>query len=137
MVDHDFEPLFNSTADSCGHVAGCGLSRAAHVRLDPIPDPTPDWVPRYETCKGYRGGGSQHIELWEADDAHPPGEEHMHEAWNRIFAVESKVRDWLEGMIDAFDGGDAFYRLYAGNRVTVSSPCGDAIYQYLPARKFA
>jgi hypothetical protein len=90
----------------------------------------PDWVPRYETGKGYRGGGSQHISLWEEDDAHPPDGEKLDAAWSRIFGC------LRSGKLGHYDGGDAFYTFYYGNRVAVASPCGNAIYQYLPARKF-
>lgn len=92
--------------------------------------PEPDWIPRHDTLKGYRGGGSKHILLWQEDDAHPPDGEKLDAAWSRIFG------DQTGSPRNSFDGGDAFYYLYGSNRVAVESPCGDAIYQYLPARKF-
>lgn len=82
-----------------------------------------EWVPCYETRTNF-------IKIWEEDDAHPIDGESISDAWTRIFGLEDRVR------VAVFDGGDTFYQLWSSNRVTVSSPMGDAIYQYLPARKF-
>lgn len=132
VTDHEFEPA-SGKPDYCGHIIGCGagdglsdavicdLGRAWHVR----PEITPDWVPRYETCKGYRGGGSKHI-LMMIDG------EGIREAWQRIFGEKMD----LEDRFALFDGVDSFYHLYRGNRIAVEMPGYCEIYQYLPERKF-
>lgn len=91
----------------------------------------PHWVPCYATCQGFTGFGRRHIKLWEEDDARPPDAETISEASQRIFGD-----DYTIGSTEQYDGGDAFYYFCRGNRVAMISPCGCALYQYLPERKF-